>query len=474
MIYHLIGAGGAGMSVVGQLLLERGHEVTGSDRAESANLARLRAAGARVWANHAAEHVPAEAVVVVSSAIRKDNPELAVARERGQEVIHRSEALARAAADKDFVAVAGAHGKTTTSAMLAVAFEALGRDPSRAIGATLAGGLSGAHLGTGSMFIAEADESDGSFLNYTPRVALVTNIEPDHLDHYGSEAAFHAAFDDFARRIKFGGLLICCADNPGARDLAARTREAGIRTWTYGTGEGLEHHAKIEFADPAENDATGGQTAKGECAGGESAEGECAERTGQRARITFRGKPLNLTLSVPGQHNMLNAVGALLAGIELGEDPTEMADALADFRGTGRRFELRGTKAGRRVIDDYAHHPTEVRATLETARAISDAGVRVLFQPHLYSRTEIFAEQFASALMLADSVVVTKVYPAREVPGDGRESDAITELLPGAELVADREEAARRIAELSESGDIVLTMGAGDVTELADVVLGAL
>ncbi|VEI12599.1 UDP-N-acetylmuramate--L-alanine ligase [Trueperella bialowiezensis] len=440
MTYHLIGAGGAGMSVVGQLLVQAGHRVSGSDRSDSANLQRLKESGADVFVGHDAKQVPADAIVVVSTAINPDNPELVVARERGQEIIHRSQALAIAAQDKDFVAVAGAHGKTTTSGMLAVAFGELGRDPSRAIGGNLAGGASGAHLGTGSIFVAEADESDGSFLNYTPRVAIVTNVEPDHLDHYGSEEAFHDAFTEFARRIEFGGLLICCADSPGALELAKRSRAAGIRTWTYGRGDGLEYHAKITDQEDGPN-------------------------------ITFRGKPIELRLSVPGEHNLLNATGALLGGIELGEDAHDMAQALRAFRGTGRRFEQRGEKAGRRVIDDYAHHPTEVRATLQTARAETERAVRVLFQPHLYSRTEMFAQEFADALALADSVVVTNVYPAREVPADGRESDAITELLPGAELVADKVAAAHRIAQLSEPGDIVLTMGAGDVTEMADVVL---
>ncbi|WP_311590779.1 UDP-N-acetylmuramate--L-alanine ligase [Trueperella bernardiae] len=443
MMYHLIGAGGAGMSVVGELLLERGEAVTGSDRQDSANLQRLKAAGATVFVGHDAAHVDPAATVVVSTAIKADNPELMVATERGQEIIHRSQALAIAAADKDFVAVAGAHGKTTTSGMLEVALASLGRDPSRAIGGRLAGGASGAHLGTGKMFIAEADESDGSFLNYRPRVALVTNVEPDHLDHYGSKEAFFEAFVEFARRIEFGGLIVCCADSEDALELGERARSEGIRVWTYGRGDGLENHARIED-------------------------------TGDGARVSFRGKPIDLALSVPGQHNVLNATGALLVGIELGEDPAQMAAALATFHGTGRRFELRGEVASRRVIDDYAHHPTEVRATLETARQQSAAGVRVLFQPHLYSRTQIFATQFAEALALADSVVLTSVYAAREVPEDGAESNVITDQLPGAELVPDRVEAARRIAELSAPGDIIITMGAGDVTELADVVLEAL
>ncbi|MFP7695988.1 UDP-N-acetylmuramate--L-alanine ligase [Trueperella sp. LYQ143] len=443
MIYHLIGAGGAGMSVVGQLLCARGEHVSGSDRSHSANLDRLRAAGATVYVGHQGEHVPDDAVIVVSSAIREDNPELVRARELGLEVIHRSQALARAACDRDFVAVAGAHGKTSTSAMLSVALESLGRDPSRAIGGNLAGGLSGAHLGSGPVFIAEADESDGSFLNYTPRIAIVTNVEPDHLDHYGSQEAFEQAFVDFAHRIEFGGLLICCADSPGAWALAQQARAAGIRTWTYGVGAGLEHHASIEILDPS------------------------------RARVTFRGVPAELHLSVPGNHNLLNATAALLAGVELGEELHQMAQALAAFRGTGRRFEQRAEVAGRRIIDDYAHHPTEVRATLITAReqvAATGGRVCVLFQPHLYSRTQIFAQEFAQALALADEVVVTSVYAAREEPSAGAEADVITAHLPGAHYVPDRYEAAARIAQLSQSGDIILTMGAGDVTELADEI----
>ncbi|MEW6876691.1 UDP-N-acetylmuramate--L-alanine ligase [Trueperella pyogenes] len=443
MMYHLIGAGGAGMSVVGELLIERGHHVTGSDRQDSGALQRLRKAGAEVFVGHEAAHVDPCATVVVSTAIKPDNPELAVARKRGQEIIHRSQALALAASGKDFVAVAGAHGKTTTSGMLAVAFSSLGRDPSHAIGGQLAGGTSGAHLGNGSVFIAEADESDGSFLNYAPRVALVTNVEPDHLDHYGSAQAFQQAFVEFARKIEFGGLLICCADSPGALELARRAREEGIRTWTYGRGSGLDNHASV-------TDTDGG------------------------AQILFRGKPIALELSVPGAHNILNATGALLVGIELGEEATDMAQALKRFRGTGRRFELRAEVAGRRLIDDYAHHPTEVRATLTAARKETTAGVRVLFQPHLYSRTQMFAKEFAQALTLADSVVVTSVYAAREVPSDGAEATVITELLPEAEYIADRVRAAQRIAELSMPGDIVLTMGAGDVTELVDVVVQAL
>lgn len=452
MKYHLIGAGGAGMSVVGQLLVESGHEVTGSDRADGKNLRLLEQAGATVFVGHDAAQVPPDAVVVVSSAIKDANPELQVARERGQEVIHRSQALALAAASKQFVAVAGAHGKSSTSAMLAVALEKLGRDPSRAIGANLAAGASGAHLGKGDVFVAEADESDGSFLNYSPRIAIVTNIEADHLDHYGTVEAFEHAFYEFAKRIEFGGLLICCADSPAALELARKARESGIRTWTYGRGEGLEHHGRLE-----------GNT------------------------VYFRGKPIELRLAVPGAHNQLNAAGALLSGIELGEDPQRMADALGQFTGTGRRFELRGQAGGRTVVDDYAHHPTEVRATLRTARAVvegreqlrgfeASAGGRVivLFQPHLYSRTQIFAQEFADALQLADVVVLTSVYPAREVPADGAEANVIAERLPGAHFVPDAQEAAREIARLSRPGDLILTMGAGDVTQLGPVILSEL
>ncbi|WP_413450525.1 UDP-N-acetylmuramate--L-alanine ligase [Georgenia phoenicis] len=446
--YHLIGIGGAGMAPVAELLAARGLAVSGSDARDSATLERLRGLGVRAHAGHAAAQVPDDATVVVSTAVRPDNPELVRARELGLPVIHRSEALVVAAGDQDFVAVAGAHGKTTTSAMLAVALTEVGADPSYAIGGQVAGLGTGAHLGSGRAFVAEADESDGSFLNYRPAVALVTNVEPDHLDHYGSRAAFEQAFVDFAGRVT--GLLVACADDDGALRLA---RRASGRVLTYGTGEAPgvgEGHVRITGLDVG--------------AAGASA---TLEREGE--------EPVRLELSVTGAHNVRNAAGAWCAGVALGADPRALAAALGAFRGTGRRFEARGEAAGVRVVDDYAHHPTEVAATLAAARLAAGEGrVLVLFQPHLYSRTQTFAAEFAAALGAADEIVVTDVYAAREDPVDGVDGSLITARAEGAHYVADREDAAAAVAALARPGDLVLTMGAGDVTELGPRVLALL
>ena len=434
MTYHFIGIGGAGMSVVAELLVAEGHVVTGCDCAESPAAARLRAAGIEVAIGHDADHVTPGVTVVRSTAIRPDHPELVRAADLGAPVIHRSEALALAAGGRDFVAVAGAHGKTTTSAMIAVALREAGQDPSFAIGGTVSGLGVGAHLGTGTAFVAEADESDRSFVNYRPRVALVTNIEPDHLDFYGSEEAFEDAFLQFARRIEPGGLLVACSDDPGASRLLQRAAQEGIRTRSYGHGD-----ADVRL---------------------------------DGAEVTVGGATRSLVLQVGGDHNLLNAAGAFAVAVELGVDPDEFIRGLATFGGTARRFERRGEVAGVTVVDDYAHHPTEVVATLATARRAAGGGrVLVLFQPHLYSRTREFAERFAAALDAADAVVVTGIYGSREDPIDGVTSALITDRMERGRYVPDRIEAAAAIAAEARTGDLVLTMGAGDVTELAAVVL---
>ena len=442
--YHLIGIGGAGMAPVAELLAARGLSVSGSDARPSATLERLRAAGITAHVGHRPEHVPAGATVVVSTAVRPDNPELRRARELDLPVIHRSQALVVAAGEQDFVAVAGAHGKTTTSAMLAVALATVGADPSYAIGGNIVGLGSGARLGAGHAFVAEADASDGSFLNYRPAIGVVTNIEPDHLDHYGSREAFEQAFADFAARVT--GLLVVCADDDGGLRLA---RTAPGRVLTYGTNPapvpGRDHVRITEVTLTA---------------------------TGASAVLDDGAARVPLQLAVTGEHNVRNATAAWCAGVELGIDPQAMAEALEAFRGTGRRFEPRGTAGGVRVVDDYAHHPTEVAATLEAARlAAGDGRVLVLFQPHLYSRTRTFAAEFAAALTAADVTVVTDIFAAREDPEPGVDSTLITRAVPGAEYVADRTAAAARLAALARPGDLVLTMGAGDVTELGPVVL---
>ena len=446
---HFVAIGGAGMSVIAELMLAQGAEVSGSDQADSPVLARLGALGATVYVGHDAAHVQGADIVVVSTAVRPDNPEVVAAREHGIEVIHRSQALARAAREQDFVAVAGAHGKTTTSAMLALALADLGADPSYAIGAQLRGRGSGGHLGGGRAFVAEADESDGSFLAYHPQVAVVTNIEPDHLDHYGTEEAVHQAFADFAARIVPGGLLVACTDDPGAAALARRAAVQGVRVLGYGSLP-VEDLPQVRIAD------------------------EHLGPHGSSAVLvdTSSGEATTLTLSVPGAHNLRNAAAAWCAGRELGAQPKALAQALGTFTGTARRFEDRGSAAGVRVVDDYAHHPTEVAALLASARRTAAPGrVLVLFQPHLFSRTEAFAAAFADALAAADAVVLTAIYPAREEPRAGVTSALIADRLPGARYLPDHEQAAHAVADLATPGDLVLTVGAGDVTALGPVIL---
>jgi len=490
---HLIGVGGAGMSAIARLLAARGLDVSGSDARDGAALAGLRGAGVTVWVGHDAAHLAGVRTVIVSTAVRESNPELARARELGLSVLHRSVALAALMADRRSIAVAGAHGKTTTSAMIAVALAHAGLDPSFAIGGTvladahpeyldapaLSGGHEGggheggAHDGRGDVFVAEADESDGSFLAYAPTIAVVTNVEPDHLDHYGTRAAFEEAFAQFAERIVAGGALVTCADDAGASRLANAARgplaARGARVLTYGEDRG----ADVVVSGYRSTDGAGCtfllRTAHPALVGVIEPESEDAAE----GRLE-----LHLTLAVPGAHNALNAAAAWTAARLVGVDPGTAGAGLGAFGGTGRRFEDRGSADGVRVVDDYAHHPTEVAALLRAARPVASGGrVLVLFQPHLFSRTLAFAAQFATALDLADAVVVTDVYAAREDPDPAVTSALITDQVATggkAEFVPDRLAAAQRIVDRAAPGDLILTVGAGDVTELAGVVLEAL
>jgi len=455
---HLVGVGGAGMSAVAPLLAARGLRVSGSDAHDGAALAGLRAAGVEVHVGHDAAHVEDVDTIVVSSAVRASNPEVVRARERDLPVLHRSEALAALMADRDAVAVAGAHGKTTTSGMIAAALVHAGTDPSYAIGGVVratTGTLGGARHGDGP-FVAEADESDGSFLAYEPLVAVVTNVEPDHLDHYGTRERFEAAFERFADRVRDGGMLVACTDDPGAARLVAATRDRltarGVDVRTYGTGPDADVRVGVSERTP---------------------DGRW------QVVLTPRGEPpVTLHLRVAGAHNALDAAAAWCALRRLGVAPDQAAAGLDDFVGTGRRFEERGTAGGVRVVDDYAHHPTEVTALLRAARQVAgDGRVVALFQPHLYSRTRTFAREFGEAFDLADAVVVTAVYAAREDPDPAVTGALVVDAVPTpgkAVYVADRQEAARAVARLAQPGDLLLTVGAGDVTELAPVVLAQL
>lgn len=446
--FHLIGIGGAGMSVVAELLASRGAVVEGSDREESEVLKHLRSVGVRAFVGHEASHVDPRAVVVVSTAIREDNPELAVARERGQCVIHRSQALALAASGMRFVGVAGAHGKTSTSGMLAIALAACGLDPSVAVGGVLPQLGAGAHLGAGDVFVAEADESDGSFLNYSPSIEIVTNVEPDHLDRYHSREEFEQIFVEFARRMVPGGLLVTCAEDEGAVRLAAAARAEGLRVVTYGRADRALGETDVLISDVR------------------------VEAAGAFARLAWGEESADLVMGMPGEHNVLNAAGAWVAGIECGLEPQAVADGLGQFRGAARRFEARGRVGTRRLFDDYAHHPTEVEAAIREARVVADgAEVTVVFQPHLYSRTRIFAERFAAALMGADHVVLTGIYGAREDPEPGVDSTLIASRVPGASYVEDMHEAARLAASMTPERGVCVTMGAGSITSCGVDVL---
>ena len=448
---HFAGIGGAGMSGIAKIMLARGVTVSGSDSAASAALTELAALGARVHVGHSAAHLGDADTLVVSSAIRQDNPELVEARRRGIRVLHRAGALAALMSGRRVIAVSGTHGKTTTTSMITTVLRETGADPGYVIGGVLAATGTGAADGAGPDFVAEADESDGSFLMLAPDAAVVTNVEADHLDNYGTAAAYRASFRAFVARVSPGGLLVTCADDPGARDLAAAAAGRGLRVRTYG-----------ESAD-ADYRVTG------------------ASATGMETVFRVQSRPgpfgiidLSITLRVPGLHNALNAAAAFAAAVELGVPPERAAAALASYRGAARRMEPKGEAGGVRVLDSYAHHPTELTADLRAARAIAGAGrVIAVFQPHLYSRTRIFAAEFGAALALADEAVVLDVYAAREDPEPGVTGKLVADAVPGgtALYVAAASDAPKVVASLAAPGDVVLTMGAGDVTRLGPVIL---
>ena len=454
---HLIAIGGAGMSGVAKLLLARGVEVSGSDMADSAALASMRDSGARVHVGHDPAHVAGADTVVISSAVREDNVELAAARAAGIRVLHRSQALAALMGDARRVAVAGANGKTTTTSMLVVALMGAGADPSFACGGDIAQLGTNAALGRGTAFVVEADESDGSFLVYRPHVAVVTNVQADHLDHYGDLAGVEAAYASFVATIVGGGLLVVCRDDPGARALAVDAEAAGRRVVTYGFGEGSD--LRVLRTAP--------------------------EHLGSRSVVVHEGVERALELAVPGDHNVMDACAAYLAAVVgLDADPEVVLAGLAGFTGARRRFEVRGEVGGVTVVDDYAHNPAKVAAVVGTAadfvRRAGAGSLRVVFQPHLYSRTRDFAEDFARALAPADHVVLLDVYGAREEPVEGVTSALVggpLSALPGERTVLvgpTREEAVTSLVRDARRGDLVLVVGAGDVTSLVPQVLQAL
>jgi UDP-N-acetylmuramate--alanine ligase len=459
---HFTGIGGAGMSGIARILLARGVPVSGSDAAPSALLSELAALGADVHVGHAAANVAGADTLVVSTAIRPDNPELTEARRRGIRVLHRATALASAMLGKRGIAVAGTHGKTTTTSMLTTILRGCGADPSYVIGGILAETGLGAADGGGGTFIAEADESDGSFLMFSPDVAVVTCVEADHLDNYRNLAEIEATFLAFARRIAAGGLLVACADDPGARALAAAAAGPGVRVLTYGTAAGADY--RVSGVTPRGMATSLTLTPPG---------------PGPRAAAGGPAAPaagLGVNIRVPGRHNALNAAAALAVAIELGYPAGEAVAALAGYRGARRRMEPKGEADGVRVLDSYAHHPTELAADLTAARDVAAGGrVIAVFQPHLYSRTRLFAGEFGAALGLADEAIVLDVYAAREDPEPGVTGELVAAAVPGgASYLPDRAEVPGAAAGLAKPGDLVLTMGAGDVTALGPLIIAAL
>ncbi|MFK0222106.1 UDP-N-acetylmuramate--L-alanine ligase [Streptomyces vinaceus] len=450
---HFIGIGGAGMSGIAKILAQRGARVAGSDAKDSETAQALRAHGATVHIGHAAEHLAPDATcVVVSSAIRADNPELARAAELGVPVVHRSDALAALMDGLRAIAVAGTHGKTTTTSMLAVSLSALGLDPSYAIGGDLDAPGSNAHHGEGDVFVAEADESDRSFHKYGPQVAIILNAELDHHANYASMDEIYESFETFVGKIVPGGTLVVAHGQEGAAEICARVRGAeGLNVVTYGEEGGAD--VRITKITPR---------------------GLTSEVT-----VVIDGRMLTFTVSVPGRHYAHNAVAALAAGVALGIPAHNLASALGKYTGVKRRLQLKGEASGVQVIDSYAHHPTEMTADLEAIRgAAGDSRILVVFQPHLFSRTQELGKEMGQALALADSAVVLDIYPAREDPIPGITSEIIIAAArsAGADVTAehDKAEVADVIAGMAKPGDLVLTMGAGDVTDLGPAILARL
>jgi UDP-N-acetylmuramate--alanine ligase len=447
---HLVGVGGAGMSGIARVLVARGAVVSGSDARDSRTLAALRALGVRVHVGHAAEQLGDATVVVTSTAVRESNVEVVAARAAGLPVLRRAEALAELMRGLRGVCIAGTHGKTTTTSMTARALQHCGMDPSFAIGGDLDEPGSNAHHGVGDIFVAESDESDGSFLLLEPEVAVVTNVEADHLDHWPDLAAIERAFTEFSSRVPSHGLLVTCLDDVGSRALGERSREAGVAVRTYGVTDGADVRAEgLQLL-------TGG---------------------GSVFDVVADGRRLGtVELAVPGLHNVCNALAAITVALHFGGAFAQVVEGLARFGGARRRFEPKGEAGGVRVFDDYSHHPTEVRAALLAARQVAGQGrVVVVFQPHLYSRTVTFAAEFGEALALADEVVVMDVYGAREDPVAGVTGALVAEavrLPPGAVVFEPSwSSVAAHVTGRVRKGDVLITMGAGDVTQLGEVLL---
>jgi len=451
---HFVGIGGIGMSGIAELLANLGYAVSGSDVRASEMTARLSSLGVRVEIGHDEAHVGDADVVVYSSAIGRENPEIVEARRRHLPVIARAEMLAELMRLKVGIAIAGAHGKTTTTSMVALVLEQAGLDPTAVIGGRLSAFGSNARLGRGDYMVAEADESDRSFLKLSPTIAVVTNIDCEHMDTYGSFERILDAFVEFAGKVPFYGAVVACIDDTSVH---AMLRQISRRTITYGFAEGADVRGRQPVTD------------------GRS--GRCA------VDFSIRGLPGGsgtgeMALQVPGRHNLLNALAAVAVGLELGLPFDRIRRALAEFRGAERRYEVRGQIGNVTVVDDYGHHPAEIAAVLSAARAGHPARVVAVFQPHRYSRTRDLREDFGPALALADVVILTDIYPAGEEPIPGVTLDALAEAVrvdaPDVHVVPRLTDLPAFVAKMSHPGDLVITLGAGSIGTIVDRLLAEL
>ncbi len=441
---HFIGIGGSGMSGIARILIGMGHVVTGSDLRDSSNVAALRELGAKIYIGHDQSHLGNPDTVVVTSALWPTNPEYLLAKERGIPVIHRSQALAKLASSKRLIAVAGAHGKTTSTGMVITALMSMGQDPSFVNGGVINSVGQSSSSGTGELFVIEADESDGSFLLYDTAISLITNVDPDHLDHYGSIEAFHRVFADFANKSK--ELVVISSDDQGAKEVAKLITKPMI---TFGEAkdatvrvQNIREDARVSF------------------------------------ELVYKEEKSSAKLILAGRHNALNAAGAVATLVSLGFDFQASVLEVAKFEGTERRFELHGQERGVSVYDDFAHHPTEVQAALNGARAVVGSGKLItVFQPHLYSRTRLFAKEFAQVLAESDEVVLLDIYAAREDPEPGVTGELILNNFSDQSKIhyaPNWEEASAKAASLADSGDFIVTMGCGDVYRMVPQLLQAL
>lgn len=443
---HFIGIGGSGMSGIARVLLGMGHTVTGSDLRDTGNVAMLRELGATIHIGHDAKNLGNPDTVVVTSALWPTNPEYLLAKERGIPVLHRSAALAYLTSKNRLVAVAGAHGKTTSTGMVITGLLRLGVDPSFVNGGVIAELGASSASGKDDLFVIEADESDGSFLHYETAVALITNVDPDHLDHYGSLEAFEAEFAKFATGAK--EFVVISSDDPGAVRVTSQLKDQ--RILTFGSAE--ESTVRL-----FEVDASGARVS---------------------FKLAYEHTVLEAKLKIPGVHNAINAAGAFAVLVGLGFDPHDSLAGIATFEGTERRFELHGEFRGVSVYDDFAHHPTEVAAALSAARAVVGKGKLItVFQPHLYSRTKLMHREFAEALALSDQVVVMDIYAAREDPEPGVTGRLVSDSFTNpskVHYVEKWEDTPAVAASLATAGDFIMTMGCGDVYRMVPELLAAL